>query len=260
MKKITQKELDIILRDHELWLKDNTKGKRAILDKYDFRKMILKDKNFKKAILCWSNFQAAVLDNSDFSEADLRYCNLCDTDCKGTNFSKAFLRFTIFGEADLRKANFTEAILDYTIFTESNMRGAITKGAKITDKTAFFGLQCPEEGAFIGFKRCRASKESKEDRIVKLLIMEDSLRLSSTNRRCRASKVKVLSVESLDGEEKFDSAISKRDHELKYIVGEIIEVKNFNKERWSDCAEGIHFYITRYEAETSFIPFDFIFD
>lgn len=256
LKTITQEELNIILKEHELWLKDNTTGKRADLKWYDFRKMILKNKNFRKADLCWSNFQAAILDNSDFSEADLRYCNLCDTDCKGTNFSKSFLRFTIFGEANLRKANFTESILDYTIFTESNMRGAIIDRAKNTDTTAFFGLQCPEEGAFIGFKRCRASKELKEDRIVKLLIMEDSLRTSSNNRRCRASKVKVLSIESLDGEEKFNSAISKRDHELKYIVGEIIEVKNFNKERWSDCAEGIHFYITRYEAETAFIPFD----
>jgi len=71
------KKLNQILKDHELWLLDPTKGKRANL--------------------CNANLRYADLSNADLYRADLRYANLSNSD----------LRY-----ADLRYANLRGANLD----------------------------------------------------------------------------------------------------------------------------------------------------
>ena len=35
---------------------------------------------------------------------------------------------------------------------------------------------------------------------------------------------------------------------IEYIVGQTIEIPNFDTNRWHECAPGIHHYITREEA------------
>ena len=102
-------------------------------------------------------------------------------------------------------------------------------------------MQCPEKGSYIGYKKA-------EGKIVELEIQEDSKRSSATTRKCRASKAKVLSITSLDGKEFFDEAVSDYDSSFVYKVGETIEVKNFDENRWNECTTGIHHFITREEA------------
>jgi hypothetical protein len=101
---------------------------------------------------------------------------------------------------------------------------------------------CPEEGSFIGFKKCRSNK------IVELEILEDSKRSNATNRKCRCDKAKVLSITSFDGLQEFESTTSSYDSRFIYNVGEIVSVENFDDNRWNECATGIHFFITRQEA------------
>lgn len=104
-------------------------------------------------------------------------------------------------------------------------------------------IVCPEEGSFIGFKRCR------DDLIVKLEILDDALRCSATSRKCRCSKAKVLSITNLDGTiAGVATAVSKIDSSFVYTLGEIVEVPNFDTDRWNECSTGIHFFITRKEA------------
>ena len=112
------------------------------------------------------------------------------------------------------------------------------------ERTAFLSLCCPEEGSFVGYKKCQ------ENKIVKLLITEDAKRSSATTRKCRASKVKVLSIENVGGTETYDEAVSIHSNNFIYRVGQIIEVKDFDEDRWKECATGIHFFITRDEAIT----------
>lgn len=38
------------------------------------------------------------------------------------------------------------------------------------------------------------------------------------------------------------------DSSFVYRIGETVEVQNFDENRWSECAPGIHHYITREEA------------
>lgn len=100
----------------------------------------------------------------------------------------------------------------------------------------------PRKGSFIGYKLARGS------RVIELLITEDAKRSSGTSRKCRCSKAKVLSITSIDGNVIYDEAVSEYDGRFVYRVGEIVEVKNFNEDRWRSCATGIHFFITRDEA------------
>lgn len=140
-------------------------------------------------------------------------------------------------KADLREADLRDANLGYAKLGEADLGDA-----SYDERTAFITLCCPAEGSFIGYKRCKGGK------IVKLLITEDAKRSSSTTRKCRASKVKVLSIENVDDTETYDEAVSIRDSGFIYLTGKIIEVKDFNEDRWEECATGIHFFITRDEA------------
>ena len=106
-------------------------------------------------------------------------------------------------------------------------------------------LICPEEGSYVGYKK---AKNKDEEVIIKLLITEDALRNSATTRKCRCSKAEVLSITSLDNKKDYNEAYSNYDNSFIYRIGEIIEVKDFDTNRWNNCSTGIHHFITRKEA------------
>lgn len=130
---------------------------------------------------------------------------------------------------------------------ESGVRADL-RGAKNIEKiywnmcTTFYPLQCPESGAYIGYKKARSGL------VVELEIAPDAMRSSATSRKCRASKAKVLSITDVDGNPAGNSVASKYDNSFVYTVGETVEVKNFDENRWNECAPGIHHFITRQEA------------
>ena len=160
---------------------------------------------------------------ADLRNADLYGANLCGADLRNANLCGADLR-----NADLRNADL--------------------RGAKNTDKTAwdaytaFYPLQCPETGSFIGYKKAA-------DKIVMLEICADAKRSSATSHKCRCSKAKVLSITHLDGSDSGLTEVrSNYSKEFVYRVGETVEVPDFDDNRWNECAAGIHFFITREEA------------
>ena len=163
------------------------------------------------------------------ARADLRGADLYGADLYGADLYGADLYGANLYGADLYGANLYGANLN-----EANLYGA---------KNLNFPIACPEKGSFIGFKKCQ------NDMIVKLEITEDALRCSATGRKCRCSKAKVLSITNLDGtESNIEFVSSKRDPYFIYKIGEIVEVKDFDTNRWNACSTGIHFFITRQEA------------
>ena len=144
------------------------------------------------------------------------------------------------------RANLSGAYLRDAYLCGANLRGANLRdadlcGVKYNERTAFYAMQCPEKGAYIGYKKA-------EGKIVELEIQADAKRSSATTRKCRASKAKVLSITSIDGKEHFEEAKSSRDQSFVYRVGETVEVKDFDEDRWNECSTGIHHFITREEA------------
>lgn len=159
--------------------------------------------------------------------ADLRGADLLGADLRGAD-----LRY-----ADLSRANLSGANLSSANLSGANLNGANLSGVKYNENTAFFALQCPEEGSFVGWKKCR------DYVLVKLLIPEDAKRSSATTRKCRASKAIVLEVIGAE------TAVSTYDEDFVYEVGKEVVSDSFDEDRWNECSNGIHFFITRKEAE-----------
>ena len=150
--------------------------------------------------------------------------------------------------ADLSGADLYDANLRNANLCGANLRTANLRNADHIDKiawnarTAFYPLQCPETGSFIGYKKAA-------DKIVMLEICADAKRSSATSRKCRCSKAKVLSITHLDGSDSGLTEVrSDYSKEFVYCVGETVEVPDFDENRWNECAPGIHFFVTREEA------------
>lgn len=158
--------------------------------------------------------------------------------------------------ADLYEADLYEADLYGANLYGANLRGADLRGADLygADLRGAMDIPyyvcpmcCPEEGSFIGFKKANIHKFATPV-IVKLEITADAKRSSATTRKCRCSKAKVLSITDLQGREELQQAYSTHDNHFIYKVGKIVEVSDFDEDRWNECSTGIHFFITRDEA------------
>ena len=238
-KKITKEELEVFLRKHKLWLEDEPEGERADLSRADLSRANLYGADLSGANLSRADLSRANLYGADLSRADLSRANLYGANLSGADLSRANLYGADLYGADLSRANLYGADLSI-----ANLYGADLSGANLSRANHInLPIACPEEGSFIGFKKCRGNY------IVKLEILEDALRCSATGRKCRCSKAKVLSITNLDGSDADIATVySKHDSYFAYAVGEVVSVDNFEPDRWKECSAGIHFFITRQEA------------
>ena len=219
---------------------------KLILEKH--AKWIRGEDGGECADLCNANLRGANLWGADLRNANLCDADLCNADLRGANLRNADLHDADLRGANLYGANLCGADLCDADLCDANLCCANLRGAKNTDKTAwdaytaFYPLQCPETGSFIGYKKAA-------DKIVMLEICADAKRSSATSRKCRCSKAKVLAITNLDGSESGLSEIeSDYDEDFIYCVGETVEVPDFDENRWNECTAGIHFFITREEA------------
>ena len=268
--------LEEILDKHEKWLKREEDGEKAKLIKADLSFVDLRGVDLINADLRFSNLRGANLScanlvRANLSHADLRkadlsytslsgtdlsYANLCevnlsDSDLKNTNLKHAglvksnlkntTLYYANLNHAQLTDADLTSADLSYANLMGANLKDAILDIVRYNECTSFFALQCPEKGSFIGYKKSRG-------KIVELLITEDAKRSNATTRKCRCSKAKVLSITNVSNTKEYDKVASDYDKNFIYRVGEIVEVKDFDEDRWVECSTGIHFFLTREEA------------
>ena len=161
-------------------------------------------------------------------------------ECEDNSIAKT-VKETLMGDANLEDANLGGANLGGANLRGADLRGAYLRGANYNECTAFFALQCPEEGDFIAWKKVKTC-------IVKLLIPADAQRSSATSRKCRASKAHVLAIYDKDGNDK-ESVVSDSYVTTTYTVGEDVLPDCWDDDRWNECSHGIHFFITRREAE-----------
>ena len=218
----------------------------ADLTRANLRNANLTDANLTRANLTRANLTDADLRNANLTYANLTCADLRDADLTGANLTDAILTGAILTGANLTYANLTCADLTRANLRNANLIGtdltdAILTGANLDDCIISYPLNCPEIGSFVGWKKAKGL-------IVKLEICEDALRSSATTRKCRCSKAKVLAIETLDGKSGPSKVASSRDDNFIYRVGEIVEVKDFDTNRWEECSTGIHFFITRDEA------------
>lgn len=181
-----------------------------------------------RADLRWANLRGADLTGADLTGADLAGADLRGADLTGASLSRANLR-----GASLRGASLTRADL-----TRANLKDC--KGAELALAMA---SHLPE-GPFCGWKKCRNGV------IVKLLIPAEARRSHGAERKCRAEFVKVLEVYGADGISRRGLVgISLYDDKTEYRKGKIVKPDGWDEDRWNTCGQGIHFYLTRIEAE-----------
>lgn len=124
----------------------------------------------------------------------------------------------------------------------ANLSGADLSGVKNAE-LAVARTRILPEGSLIGYKWCRGS------RIVRLRIPEDARRSHAFGRKCRAERAEVLEITGPDGTQ-YQDAVSSWGSDFVYRVGETVVPANGFSESWQEeCAGGIHFYLTRIEAE-----------
>ena len=156
------------------------------------------------------------------AEAVKANANLSGAYLAGANLDRANLARANLAGANLALANLAGANLD-----RANLDGA--KGAaRIIAKTRIL-----PDGELIGWKKLKGGV------ICKLRIPADSRRSHAFGRKCRAEFVDVLEG---DG-------VSSHDGVTKYAPGTRVLADKFDADWTRECAGGIHFFITREEAE-----------
>ena len=223
-----------ILDKHAAWLRGEPEGVKA-----DLTGANLTGADLSKGDLSGANLSEANLSGANLSEANLSWADLSGAHLFGANLFGANLSWADLSGAHLFGANLSKANLSW-----ANLSKALNIDTLSWDSnTAFYPLQCPETGTYTAYKKAN-------NLIVELEIPYDALRSSATSRKCRASKAKVISITDLAGRPAGDRVLSDYAYspKIEYIVGQTIEIPNFDTNRWHECAPGIHHYITREEA------------
>lgn len=266
LKKLSTRELDKIEAKHHEWFETGI-SKATVYKNLDLSYVSLRDVSFKNVEFHNVNFDYAIFRNVDFSNAcffnvSLREANFfnckfisCYTDTQAS-FRNSYFVDVDFNAADLESVSFYQTHLDKVNFTAVNCCDADFRNAEITncvfdnmrinETTAGYIPVCPEKGVFTVFKKARLYDDT--DCIVELEVPADALRSSATTRKCRVSKAKVVSITTIEGKPINRNAYSWYSRSFVYKVGKTVEVKCFNKNRWKECATGIHCFITRDEA------------
>jgi hypothetical protein len=178
--------------------------------------------NIYGANLYSADLHGANLYGANLSGANLRYADLRHADLGGANLHDADLRGADLSEADLCGANLRDA----------NLGGAYLSGAKLPD----FAI-CPEVGSFTAWKKHSGG-------ICRVFIPARAKRTSSlVGRKCRASEVKII-----DGEPGH-SIYAPRGKSIAYESGKYYKAYLFDPDPRVECSGGIHFFMTRKEAE-----------
>ena len=241
-------ELKAILDLHEKWLIKEPDGKRANLYMADLRGADLSGAKLSGADLRGADLSGADLSGTNLRGtnligADLSGCNLGCADLSGSNLCRANLSCAYLYIANLSSTTLSYSDLSNADFCCADLSGADLSGADLSGaKNINCPISCPEKGSFIGFKKANGL-------IIELEIPSDALRSSATTRKCRCSKAKVISITNPDGSPSNVTSIpSSWDNNFIYTIGDIVEVADFDTNRWNECAPGIHFFITRQEA------------
>ena len=252
-------EIAEIIRLHGLWLADQEGGKRADLTEADLRGAILTGAILTGAIIRWANLRGADLRGADLTRANLTGANLRGAILNGADLRGAILTGANLSGADLCGADPTGADLRGANLTRADLTGADLRGANLTDadltgaNLTRANLRWADltltnlpplktvlpEGDFTAYKKVR------DGVVLTLLIPADAKRTGSlVGRKCRADRAKVVSA-SVEG----DTFHSLRDYDFIYKVGEVVFEPNYDPDTRVECTRGIHFFLTREEAE-----------
>lgn len=122
------------------------------------------------------------------------------------------------------------------VIARADLVDANLAGAKRTE-LAIARTRILAEGAIVGWKKCQ------NDVIVKLTVPAEAKRSHAFGRKCRAEYADVIEVIGAK------TGTSLYDGKTKYTPGSRVTCDTWCDDWRIECGGGIHFYITREEAE-----------
>lgn len=189
---------------------------RVVLEKHQ---KWLRGEGGERANLFGANLRSANLYMANLREANLWATSLNAADLRGADLHGADLR-----AADLRGANLCGAHLH-----------------KIKWDYLTTGIAPAPEGELIAWGK-------KDQHIVKLRIPADAPRSCATTRKFRSAWAVVIEID--DGRAKTFEHCSRHGPHTTYTVGERVDANKWDEDRWVECGHGIHWFLSRHEAET----------
>ena len=224
----------------------------ANLSGADLSRANLSGADLSGANLYGANLSGANLSGADLSRVDLYGANLSGANLSGANLSGANLSGANLSGADLSRADLYGANLSGANLYGANLSGANLSRANLSRADLYganlSGAENGElaqaqtsilpEGNLVGWKMC------KDKVVVKVLIPQKARRSNATGRKCRAEYVQVLRVFGAE------EGVAQYDGKTVYRKGEIVKCHNWDENRWAECSGGIHFFLTRIEAES----------
>ncbi len=166
---------------------------------------------------------------ANLNRADLSGAYLYGADLSGAYLNRANLSGAYLYGANLYGANLSGANLSGADLYGANLYGANLSGADLGPRSIV-----PETGSFVGWKRLR------DGVICEIFIPANAGRTSSyVGRKCRAELVIVLSG---TGSSTYDSKVG-------YTPGLTVRPDSYDPDPRVECSHGIHFFLTRKEAE-----------
>jgi hypothetical protein len=160
----------------------------------------------------WALVSGADLSGANLSGADLSRANLSGADLSGANLSRANL-------------------------SGANLSGANLSGAE-NSELVIAATRILPDGDLIGWKKC------SDDIIVKLRIPDTAKRSHAFGRKCRAEYADVIEVIGAEV-----GITNTHGPKTEYRAGQRITPDSFDENWQEECSHGIHFFITRLEAE-----------
>ena len=237
MEKITEEELKEILERHKLWLDSNEKkGKRADLS----------DADLTRANLRYADLTGAYLTGSNLSRADLFFADLTRVDLSGANLTDADLSYADLTGANLTRANLSDADLTHTILSGAYLTDVYLIYANLTYADLTNTILDEKEQCRKGIvltEPIAGYKKASGGKLITLEMPIGAKIFSINNKKRRTNKAKVIDMQ---GETELSSMY---DADFKYHVGDEIEIKDFDENYNVECGAGIHFFLTREEAE-----------
>jgi len=193
--------------------------------------------NLSGANLSGANLYGADLYGADLYGANLSGADLYGADLSGANLSGANLYGADLSGANLSGSNLYGANLYGANLSRANLSGANLSGAKNAERAA-------AQTVIAAQGELRVWKKLREG-VAELRIPAEARRSNASGRKCRAEYAVVVSLP-----EECEVGHSMHDDSFEYRVGETVRPRQpWCEDRWQECASGIHFYITREEAE-----------
>lgn len=160
--------------------------------------------------------------------------NLWRTDLSGADLWRADLWMANLTEANLSQADLPQANLSRANLSGANLSGADLSGANLPK------FQIPQEGSIVVWKKLKGGV------LCKMLIPHKARRTATlVGRKCRAEYVKVLELFNCSESEASD----RHTGNTPYVVGEFVRPDSYDDDIRIECTNGIHFFLTREEAE-----------